>query len=212
MAFLVWDKVGERFYTTGVDRGVLYYGEGAVPWNGLTSVEESPEREHRPFYLDGFKYMESAIPGDYSGRLKAFTYPDEFERFCGVAPHSEGVSIHDQNSRSFGLSYRTKVGNDVDGVDHGYQIHVLYNLTAIPDSTSHVTMNNAPSPLEFSWTLHGRPMTLLGFRPTAHISFDSRNLDSEQLSVVEEILYGSSETDAYLPLIVDLLTALEETP
>jgi len=193
MAILVWDKVGDRTYQTGVDRGVLYLPDGAgVAWNGLTSVEERFSQERKAYYLDGVKYLEHVLPGDFSAQLKAFTYPDEFDRVVGISDRSSGLSAHDQNLMSFGLSYRTLIGDDVAGTDRGYLLHLLYNLTAIPESNAYVSLNAQSKPVEFGWALSGVPVVISGRRPTVHISLDSTKMKRVLLSNIETILYGSS--------------------
>jgi hypothetical protein len=192
MAELVWHQVGDRIYQTGVDRGVLYLPDGiAVAWNGLTSVEETFSQEHKSYYLDGVKYLEHQLPGDFAASLKAFTYPDEFNQVVGVRDIGSGVFIHDQNLTSFGLSYRTLIGDDVSGIDRGYKIHLLYNLIAVPDNNAYMSLNDQSAPIEFSWSLSGVPSSVPGYRPTAHISLDSTKMDSVTLEEVETILYGS---------------------
>ena len=152
MAVLAWDQVGDRTYQTGVSRGVLYTQDGDVAvWNGLTSVEESSTAEIKSFYLDGVKYLDNLVPGDFSGSLKAFTYPDEFEEAIGVVDVAPGLYYHDQPSRSFNLSYRTTVGNDLSGMEYGYKIHLLYNVIANPDTTVFETLRDEAAALEFSW-------------------------------------------------------------
>lgn len=207
MAVLVWDQTGDRKFVTGVDRGVLYYANNdtAVPWNGLTAVEEAPTIETKPYYVDGMKYLDVVIPGEFAGKLRAYTYPEEFDLYNGIFEYEPGMMVHDQQPKSFGLSYRTKLGDDVSGVDLGYRIHLLYNLTAIPDSIAHVSMGNSVSPVEFSWSLHGRPELVPGYRPSAHLSFDTTKLDTGILATIEEILYGSEVVDGRLPTPTEFL-------
>lgn len=201
MAELVWDKVGDRTYQTGVDRGVLYLPDGsAVAWNGLTSVEERFTQERKVYYLDGVKYLEHILPGDFSAQLKAFTYPDEFERINGVAPGEDGVFIHDQKPSRFGLSYRTLIGDDVSGTDRGYKLHILYNLTAVPDNNAYTSLGDQAAPVEFGWDLAGTPVAVSGYRPTAHISLDSTKMNSTLLADLENTLYGSSGAEALVSI------------
>ena len=144
MATLVWDQIGERIYQTGVDRGVLYLHDGTVvPWNGLTSMDESSNSELKSFFLDGVKYLENLSPGDFLGKLKAFTYPDEFDQVNGIAPVAPGLLYYEQPPKSFNLSYRTRVGNDIEGTEYGYKIHILYNVIANPDSVSRNTIQDS---------------------------------------------------------------------
>lgn len=205
MTALTWDNPGEHVYQTGVDRGVLFLQDGTiVPWNGLTGVEDTTAKETNDFYLDGVKYLEYVSPGDFSANLKAFTYPDEFDDVNGIFQYG-GVRYHDQPPKTFSLSYRTLVGDDVDGLDAGYFIHLIYNVIANPDSHESPTLNDSPQPTEFSWVLSARPVRGVGFwRPTAHVSLDSRWLNSEQLQNIEDAIYGTAETDPSLPAMADL--------
>jgi hypothetical protein len=207
MATLVWDKVGERVYQTGLDRGVLYLQDGrAVVWNGLTSVEDSTTQTLKSFYLDGVKYLDNILPGDFSGHLKAFTYPDEFDDVNGIVTPSPGLEYHDQPSKSFNLSYRTILLNDVEGEAYGYKIHLLYNLVANADTYAFVTLKgSANTPIEFSWALTGTPPRVAKFRPTVHISIDSIETPPDLLQSIEDILYGTQDTSPSLPTIGQIL-------
>jgi hypothetical protein len=200
---LTWDKPGERIFQTGVDRGVLYLHDGRViPWNGLTGVEESPQQELKSFWLDGVKYLDNLSPADFSGKLKAFTYPDEFDEVNGIVQAAPGLSYYEQPSHSFDLSYRTRIGDDIEGIEHGYKIHVLYNVIAVPDSTSFETMKGSDvSPVEFAWTLSGTPEKIHKLRPTVHISMDSTKTPPEIWQLLENLLYGTATTDPVLPTI-----------
>lgn len=203
---LVWDKIGERVYQAGVDRGVLYLQDGrVVVWNGLINVEESTSRELKSFYLDGIKYLESLPPKTFIGKLKAFTYPDEFDLINGQTEVVSGLFYHDQPSQSFNLSYRTKIGNDIDGSDYGYKIHILYNIIANLDNHSFDTFNDSSvKPVEFSWTLSGTPPMIDNFRPTVHITIDSTKTDSDIMKILEDILYGTSINNPNLPSIQEI--------
>lgn len=207
MTKLVWDKVGERLYETGLDQGVLYLADGTgIPWNGLTSIEEDMSGDtSAPAYYDGVKYLDIPATGDYAATLNAFTYPDEFLEFEGVADLGNGILVDGQASKLFGLSYRTKVGNDVDGVDHGYKIHILYNLTATPNAMSYQTLTSTTTPLQFSWRLTGVPSDVPYYRPTAHVIFDSRYLNAAMLVALEDLLYGDSDSQATLPTLSELV-------
>jgi hypothetical protein len=200
MATLTWDEVGERTFQTGVDRGVLYLQDGtAVPWNGLTSVEDSSNGERKSFYLDGVKFLENLTPKDFVGTLKAYTYPEEFDECTGIVAVVEGFEAYEQPPKSFSLSYRTKIGNDVDGLEHGYKIHILYNLLAEANSYAYSTLDNSSAkPIEFSWTLSGTPPKIDRFRPTVHVTIDSTKTPPEILQMVENTLYGTNTSNPSL--------------
>lgn len=205
MATIKWDEVGKRYYETGLDRGVLYLNDGGVvPWNGLASVEDGSDKEVSSYYLDGVKYLSKISPGDFSGKLKAFTYPVEFDRVNGIETVAPGLSYYDQPPQDFSLSFRTRVGNDLDGVDFGYKIHILYNLIADPDPNTFDTIADAVKPVEFSWALTGTPPPLKGHRPTMHISIDSTMFDEDALQAVEDILYGTDTSNPRLPSIEEI--------
>lgn len=204
MTVLAWDQPGEKTYQGGVDRGVFYPKDGdAVPWNGLTSVEDTSNSELKSFYIDGIRYLNTVVPGNFSGKLQAFTYPEEFDDVVGITK-VDGLAYHDQPSKSFNLTYRTKVGNDIDGIDFGYKLHLLYNLVANPDTSAYQTLDDKAAPVEFSWMLSGVPPILPGHRPTAHISIDTRETAEGLVNIVEGILYGTDETDPRFPTLVEL--------
>lgn len=210
MTTIEWDRVGERRYETGVDRGVLYLlDQSAVPWNGLTSMTENRTRDVKEYYIDGVKYLDHFVPGCFSGKLQAFTYPDELETVLGTAEFVPGVFVHDQPTSLFHLSYRTRIGNDVDGPDHGYKLHILYNLQATPDDATFSTIGEAVDPQQFSWTLSGVANAMIGIRPTSHISLDSRLIDPGMLSILEARLYGTAEANPTLPGVVELLALVD---
>lgn len=212
MTALVWDQPGERVFQTGVDHGVLYLRSGlAVAWNGLTGVEDASSGELKPYYLDGVKYLENFTPGDYSGKLKAITYPVEFDSVNGISEPVPGLNYHNQPASRFSLSYRTMLGDDLTGLQRGYKIHVLYDLLANPDSNSFDSVAGQVEPIEFSWTLSGTPprKAEYQFRPTSHISIDSTKMDPDSLQDLEAALYGTEFDDPSLPQIEDILTMLE---
>ena len=211
MTSITWDTVGERAFQTGIDRGVLYPSTGdGVPWNGLTSVEESIIRDQQTHHLDGIKYLEYQTAGDYEGKLKAFTYPDEFDIINGIQDQS-GMRVHEQPTQRFGLSYRTKLGNDVNGIDLGYKITLLYRLMASADATSFGSLGGQISPAEFSWSLSGIPVAIAGSKATTQISFDSTKVDPFKLEIIESILYGSETSAPRLPSPDELIEILETT-
>lgn len=210
MATIEWDKVGERFFQTGVDRGVLYLNDGgAVAWNGLLSVEDGSSKDVQSYFMDGVKYLEKISPGEYSGKLKALTYPIEFERVNGIEPVAPGLYYHDQPPQDFSLSYRTRLGDDLDSTDRGYKIHILYNLVADADAISFESISNPLKPVEFAWALTGTPPPLTGYRPTVHISIDSTLFDQESLQAIEDILYGTDTTVPRLPSIEEISQFIE---
>lgn len=206
MATLVWDQVGERVYQTGVDHGVLYLHDGTIAvWNGLISVEESTTSELKSYHLDGVKYLENLTPGDFSGKLKAFTYPEEFDLVSGIADVAPGLSYYDQPAKSFNLSYRTRIGNDLEGPEYGYKIHILYNVIANPDTYSFGTVKGSDvEAVEFSWSLSGTPPKFAGYRPTIHISIDSAETPLDVLQMLEDKLYGTEVSNPSLPTIQEI--------
>lgn len=206
MARLNWDQVGQRFFETGVDRGVLYipdnagvYGTG-VPWNGLTSVTESPSgAESTPQYADNIKYLNLISAEEFGATIEAFTYPAEFAQFDGSVVIG-GVTLGQQNRRVFGLSYRTRVGNDLVGTDLGYKLHLVYGCQAAPSERAYTTINDSPEALAFSWELTTTPVAVTGFKPTALITVDSTEVSAANLTTLEDALWGAAAGTAQLPL------------
>lgn len=193
MSRLVWDRVGDRRYETGVDRGVLYLPDGrGVPWNGITEVQEDKNVEVVTHYFDGVAYLNTRYPGDYSATLRAVTFPDEFLQFDGYAEAENNPMLLDNQpvEDTFSISYRTLIGDDIQGLSRGYKIHIVYNLTATPESTAYKTLSSSNSPNDLSWTLTAIPEHVPGYRPTAHVIFDSTRLDSYLMKQLEDILYG----------------------
>lgn len=206
MTALVWDQSGEREFHVGIDRGVLYLpGSPGVAWNGLTGFEDSTDSELKEYYLDGYKYLAKLTPGEFSGKLTAFTYPEEFDSVNGSVTVESGLVYHDQLAKSFGLSYRTKIGDDLVGSDKGYTIHLLYNVLAKPDNRTYETMGETVDPAEFGWILSAKPVKITGFVPTSRISIKSTGAS---LTALENELYGTSGTDPRLPSISELPTLL----
>lgn len=207
MATLVWDETGQHFYETAVSKGVFYDADGVgTSWNGLTSMEESVSSSVQPIYYDGLKFNDIVTMGDFQGVLKAWTYPDEFLPYEGIMEEQKGFFVADQPGNKFGLSYQTKIGNDIDGTEHGYKIHILYNLTALPSQRTYQTMSLDVAPVEFEWTITGIPEEIENYRPTVHVIFDSTRLDPWMLEDLEEVLYGGADNDAYLPPLKGLAT------
>jgi hypothetical protein len=206
MAEIVWDATGERFYEAGVDHGVLYIPTGGVyddgvAWNGLVSVTESPSgAEASPQYADNIKYLNLISAEQFSATVEAFTYPDEFAPFDGLAVPTPGIMLGQQNRGIFGLSYRTIIGNDVDGADHGYKIHLVYGAQAAPSEKAYSTVNDSPEALTFSWELSTTPVAVTGYKPTAMMTIDSTEVDATALANLEQILYGAAAVDPRLPL------------
>ena len=218
MTALVWDATGEHFYETGVDHGVLYiptegvYSKG-VAWNGLTGVTESPSgAESNPQYADNIKYLNLISAEEWAGTIEAFTYPDEFAECNGEKQLVAGVTVGQQSRSTFGMSYRTKIGNDTDGSDHAYKIHLLYGLTAAPSEKAYTTVNDSPEAVTFSWEASSVPVNVNGMLPTSSITIDSRTADPTKLAALEKILYGTEEAEPRLPLpdeVKTLMTAGE---
>jgi hypothetical protein len=206
---LTWDQVGERRYETGVDRGVLYlpdetgvYDTG-VAWNGLTTVTESPSgAESNPQYADNIKYLNLVSAEEFGATIEAFTYPDEFGQCDGTAEPVPGIYLGQQGRRSFGLAYRTRIGNDLDGTDHGYKLHLVYGALAAPSEKAFSTINDSPEAITFSWEVTTTPVSVEDFKPTALLTIDSTKVAADDLAALEAILYGgdgAGET-ARLPL------------
>ena len=216
MTALKWDQVSERLYETGVDHGVLYipnnagsYDDG-VAWNGLVSVTESPSgAEANPQYADNIKYLNLVSAEDFGGTIEAFTYPDEFAACDGTAAPTEGVSIGQQPRRSFGLSYRTKIGNDVEGQAYGYKLHLVYGCLAAPSEKAYKTINDSPEALTFSWALSTTPVDVDGYSPTAVLTIDSTKVSAVALGQLEDVLYGTSGVDPSLPKPDAVIAILE---
>jgi hypothetical protein len=213
MAELVWDEIGKRFYETGVDHGVLYLPDSAgayvdgVAWNGLTSVSEAPSgAEPNAQYADNIKYLNLFSAEEFGATLEAFTYPDEFAQFDGLGTPTPGVVVGQQSRKSFGLSYRTKIGNDVDGDDYGYKIHLIYGCYASPSEKAYNTINDSPEAINFSWAITTTPVAVPGMKPTSVIIIDSTKVDADVLADLEQILYGASGVDPALPLPGTIIT------
>lgn len=209
MPELVWDKVGDRVFESGLDKGVLYLPDGsAVPWNGLTSVIESFDKASSPVYYDGMKINDLITLGDFSATMKAVTYPDEFVELEGSAPVKSGLFYSDQPPQSFGLCYRTRIGNDLDGEDGAYKIHILYNVTALPNDKTYASHGSSPSLVQFEWKITAVPQEIAGFRPTAHLIIDSREVDPWLLEDLQAMLYGTTLSNAALIPMPALITMI----
>ena len=207
MSKLTWDATGERLYETGVKNGVLYvmgaegaYGTG-VAWNGLTAVTESPSgAEPTPLYADDIKYLNLMSNEEFGATIEAYTYPEEFGECDGSASLAKGVSLGQQARKTFGLCYRTTIGNDVEGNDHGYKLHLIYGLLASPSEKAYATINDSPEAITFSWEVSSTPVSVSGFKPTSCITIDSTKADPTCLAALEVMLYGDTSSEPTLPL------------
>ena len=207
MPKLVWDQAGQKLYENGVDQGVLFVQaangtyQSGVAWNGLTAVNQSPSGgDANPLYADNIKYLDLRSAEDFGATVEAYTYPDEFAVCDGSAEIAPGVMAGQQARRSFGFSYRTLIGNDTEGDAHGYKIHIIYNATVSPSEKSYGTVNDSPDAINFSWELTTTPISVTGFKPTAHIEIDSTKVDSAKLTTLENLLYGTENAESTLPL------------
>lgn len=205
MAKLVWDESGKRLYETGVEKGVLYVQgasgtyENGVAWNGLTAVTESPSgAEPTALYADDIKYLELFSAEEFGATIEAYTYPEEFEACDGSASLGEGVSIGQQDRKAFGLCYRTIVGNDVKGNEHGYKLHLIYGAKAKPSEKAYATVNDSPEAVTFSWEVSTTPVNVAGFKPTASVTIDSTKIESGKLKAIEDKLYGTESQEPTL--------------
>jgi hypothetical protein len=211
MAELEWDKIEDRIFQAGVERGVLYPIDGpGVAWNGIVDVTEKLSREVKSYYIDGIKFLDHYVPGTYSAKLSAFTYPDELDAILGMHEWVPGVRVHDQRVGMFHLSYRTLIGDPLDGLDLGYKLHLVWNLTANPSDVAFNSLANQVAANTFDWDISGVQTSMWGIRPANHISIDSRHIDPDILADLEETLYGTETTDPAIPDLVELLTELEE--
>ena len=207
MSKIVWDNIGERFYETGVKNGVLYVQDtsGAYPkgvaWNGLTAITESPSgAEATALYADDIKYLNLMSAEEFGATIEAYTYPIEFMECDGSAELTTGVFVGQQARKSFGLCYRTAVGNDIQNNDFGYKLHIIYGCLASPSEKAYATINDSPEAITFSWEVKTTPVNVTGLKPTASLVLDSTKIPAEDLAAVEAILYGSNESEPRLPL------------
>ena len=215
MSKIVWDAVGEHTFETGVRNGVLYLkdAQGAystgVAWNGLTSVSESPEgAEATDLYADDIKYLTLMSAENFKATIEAYTYPVEFEECDGSATIANGVVIGQQSRKPFGLCYRTAIGNDTDGNEHGYKLHIVYGCQASPSEKQYSTINDSPEAITFSWEVNTTPVNVTGKKPTATLIIDSTKADKAKLTALEAILYGSESTEPRLPLPDEIATLM----
>lgn len=227
MSRLTWDNTGERYYETGVKQGVLYpiqtdgkYSVG-VAWNGLTAVTESPSgAEATALYADDIKYLNLISTEEFGATIEAYTYPDEFAECDGSAALVDGIMLGQQKRKTFGLCYKTTVGNDVDGNDYGYKLHLIYGCLAAPSEKAYATINDSPEAITFSWEVSTTPVNVAGFKPTSQITIDSTKIaegKKAKLTELEDILYGKDGTGdgqtgavvARLPLPDEIKTLFE---
>lgn len=215
MAKLVWDQTGQRFYETGTKMGVLYpqSADGSYPkgvaWNGLTAVTESPSgAEASPLYADDIKYLNLMSTEEYGATVEAYTYPEEFGACNGEAELVAGVSVGQQKRQAFGLCWRTTVGNDIEGNDYGYKLHLVYGCLAAPSEKAYATINDSPEAITFSWEISTTPVSVTGMKPTACLTIDSTKVDESKMAAIEAILYGSESEEARLPLPDEVATIM----
>ena len=217
MSKLVWDQTGEKLYETGVKNGVLYpqaeggtYPKG-VAWNGLTAVTESPSgAEATALYADDIKYLNLVSAEEFGATIEAYMYPKEFEECDGTAEIAPGVSIGQQARKTFGMSYKTTLGNDVDNNDFGYKLHIIYGALASPAEKGYATINDSPEAITFSWEVKTTPVAVNGFKPTASLVIDSTKVKAEKLKALEDILYGTTDVEPRLPLPDEIAELMKE--
>ena len=215
MAKIVWDETSKRFYETGVKQGVLYVQEGGVypkgvAWNGLTAVTESPSgAEPTALYADDIKYLNLMSAEEFGATIEAYTYPDEFAACDGSAELTDGISIGQQTRKTFGLCYRTTIGNDTEGNKFGYKLHLIYGALAAPSEKAYATINDSPEAITFSWEVSTTPVAVTGHNPTASLVIDSTKVDSDKLAALEAVLYGTESEEARLPLPDEILTLIQ---
>lgn len=217
MSKLKWDQIGERLYETGVDKVVLFpmestgqYGTG-VAWNGISAVNESPSgAEPTALYANNGKYLNLISNEDFAATIEAFTYPDEFEECDGSKEIAPGVVIGQQKRKVFGLAYRTLLGNDVDGNDHGYKLHLVYGCLAAPSENNHSTVNDSPEAGTMSWSVSTTPVEVADAKPTATVTIDSTKVDKAKLKKLEDMLYGTEHAESKLPLPAEVITLMKD--
>lgn len=212
MAKLEFDKTGEKIYETGVEqcalfvRGASGYNPG-VAWNGITSITENPSgAEASAVYADNIKYLNIVSGEDFGATIEAYTYPDEFGVCDGSAEVATGVKIGQQERKPFGLAYKTKIGNDTDGISHGYKLHIIYNAQAAPSSKAYQTINESPEAISFSWEITTTPEAVTGYKASASVTIDSTKVESTKLTALEKKIYGDTSAEPTLPSIDEIIT------
>lgn len=214
MSKLVWDQAGQRTYETGVEQGALYLLESGAyvngeAWNGLISVTESPSgAEPTALYANDAKYLELMSNEEFGGTIEAYTYPDGFAKCNGSLELATGVRINQQTRATFGLVYKTLIGNDEKGNDYGYKLHLVYGAKASPSEKANNTVNESPEAATMSWEFSTTPVSVAGFKPTSHLEISSVTADAEKLKALEAVLYGSESEDARLPLPDEVATMM----
>lgn len=216
MAVLTWDAVGSKTYETGVSKGILFvkdksgaYTAGKA-WSGMTAVNENPSgAESNPIFADNKKYLNLVSAEEYGCTIEAYTYPDEFAECDGSAQLAAGVTIGQQPRKGFGFAYRTEIGDDAEGINKGYKIHLVYNCQAAPSGKAYQTINNSMEATTFSWEITTTPVEVEGHKPTATITIDSTKVESGKLKAIEDMLYGTSSEESKLPSVSELITLLK---
>lgn len=207
MTKIQWLKVGERFYEAGIDRGVLYIDNApGVPWNGLIAVTKNQSGgEVKPRYLDGIKIGNRTSSEEFDATIEAYTFPTQFEQCDGTALLQNGLRAKQQSRKEFHMSYRSRIGNDIKGLDLAYQIHILYNLRAEPSNRSFQTLNAQSQAATFNWHITSRAPKVAGLYPTTHYVLDNRDIPAELMQIVEDMIYGTADTDPALPTPGELI-------
>ena len=214
MAKITWDDTGKRFYETGVKNGVLYVFDGSkysagVAWNGLTAVTESPSgAEATPLYADDIKYLNLMSTEEFGATIEAYTYPDEFMQCNGEAELAPGINLGQQTRKTFGMCYRTTVGNDIEGNEYGYKLHLIYGALAAPSEKAYATINDSPEAITFSWEITTTPVNVTGFKPTAYVVIDSNKVAEGVMATLEAKLYGDDTNEPALLLPDEISTLL----
>lgn len=215
MTKLVWDQTGERLYETGVKNGVLYVQDDAgtypagVAWNGLTAVTQSPSgAEATPLYADDIKYLNLYSAEEFAATIEAYTYPDEFAECDGSAELTTGVYVGQQPRKTFGMAYKTVLGNDVMTNKYGYKLHLIYGAMAAPSEKAYATINDSPEAVTFSWEISTTPIAVNGFEPTSYVEIDSTKVEKTKLAALEKVLFGDTDVEARLPLPDEIATIL----
>lgn len=207
MTKITWDSTGSRFYETGISKAIFFTNDGiAISWNGLTSVTDTNKSTETISFIDGYRYLNKISLDSYTGTINAFTYPEEFSEYIGDTSYGEVYN----SPKYFNLCYQTKIGNDISGIDLGYKIHIIYNAIATQATNEYNSYGSTITPTEFSWNIDTIPVEIPDLKPSSHIIIDSTKTNSETLSIIEEMLYGTDLVDPVLPSINDLLTIFNE--